>query len=90
MDRGRDMTINIELRPDEERVLRERARQSGRDVSEYVHLVLKEHIEGSKTFAEILTPVWQGFRESGMTEDQAAAFLEDELEVARLERKGHP
>jgi hypothetical protein len=30
------MTINIELRPDEERALRERARQSGRDVSELV------------------------------------------------------
>jgi predicted metallo-beta-lactamase superfamily hydrolase len=84
------MTISIELRPDEERVLRERARQSGRDVSEYVHLVLKEHIEGSKTFAEILTPVWEAFRESGMTEGQAAEFLEDALEAARREREGHP
>jgi hypothetical protein len=83
------MTINIELRPDEERVLLERARQSGRDVSEYVHLVLKEHIEGEKTFAEILTPVWDGFRQCGMTEDQAAEFLESELQEARRERKGH-
>lgn len=84
------MTINIELRPDEERVLRERARQSGRDVSEYVHLVLKEHIEGGKTFAEILSPVWEGFRQAGLNEDQAAEFLEDELEEVRRERKGHP
>jgi hypothetical protein len=84
------MTIHIELRPDEERVLRERARQSGRDVSEYIHLVLKEHIEGSETFAAILAPVWEVFRQAGMTKDQAAVFLEDELRAARRERKGHP
>jgi hypothetical protein len=83
------MTINIELRPDEEQVLRERARLSGREVSEYVHLVLKQHIEGSKTFADILSPVWEGFRRGGMTEDQAAEFLEEELQAARRERKGH-
>ena len=79
------MTITIELRPDEERVLRERAHQSGRDVSEYIHLVLKDHIEGSKTFAQILAPVWEGFRQGGMTEDQAAEFLEEELRAARRE-----
>jgi hypothetical protein len=83
------MTITIELRPEEERVLQERARLSGRDVSEYVHLVLKEHIEGSKTFAEILAPVWEGFRQAGMTEDQAAEFLEEELKTAWRDRKGH-
>ena len=84
------MTISIELRPDEERVLRERARENGQDISEYLHLVLKEHIEGSKPFAEILTPVWEGFRQSGMTEEQAAEFLEEELHAARSERKAHP
>jgi hypothetical protein len=77
------MTINVDLRPDEEQILRERARLIGRDVSEYVHLVLKEHIEGSKTFAEILTPAWTGLRQGGMTEEQAAEFLEEELQASR-------
>ena len=71
-------------------MLRERARQSGRDVSEYVHLVLKEHIEGAKTFAEILTPSGKVSAEAGINEDQAAEFLEGELREARRERKGHP
>lgn len=39
------MTISIELGPDEERALAERARVSGRDLAGYVHLVLREHIE---------------------------------------------
>ncbi|MGE5759653.1 MAG: hypothetical protein ACM37V_04760 [Gemmatimonadota bacterium] len=38
------MAINIELRPDEERALSERARGSGCDVTEYVHQVLQDHI----------------------------------------------
>src|SRR5271166_413588 len=41
----RIMTIKIELRPDEERELRELARASGRDVSEYVHQVLGDRRE---------------------------------------------
>ena len=84
------MTIRIELRPDEEQALRERARQNGRDVAEYVHLVLKAHLEGPRTFAEILTPVWQGFRDNGLSEDEASGLLEDELAAARRERRGHP
>jgi hypothetical protein len=38
------MTLNIELRPDEERALMERARLSGRDLADYVHEILQEHI----------------------------------------------
>ena len=38
------MTINIELKPDEERALLERARASGRDLAGYVHQVLEQHL----------------------------------------------
>ena len=38
------MTIHIELGPDEERVLVDRARLSGRDLTGYVRQVLQEHI----------------------------------------------
>src|SRR5512135_3880766 len=41
------MAINIELGPDEERALSERARGSGRDVTEYVHQVLQDHIRAA-------------------------------------------
>jgi hypothetical protein len=39
------MTINIELQPEEERALVERARLSGRDLAAYVRKVLQEHIQ---------------------------------------------
>jgi len=38
------MTINIELRPEEELALLERARTSGRDLASYVQQILHEHI----------------------------------------------
>ena len=61
------MTITIELRPDAEQVLRERARESGRELPEYVQHVLEEHIRSaprpeaaSGTFDQVLAPVWEG------------------------------
>jgi hypothetical protein len=42
------MTINIELKPDEERALLDRARVSGRDLAGYVHQVLEQHLRTSE------------------------------------------
>jgi len=42
------MTINIELRPDEERALLERARVSGRDLAGYIHQILRGHLRTSE------------------------------------------
>jgi hypothetical protein len=38
------MTIHIELEPDEERVLLERARLSGRNLAQYAQQILRDHI----------------------------------------------
>jgi len=38
------MTINIELQPEEERALRERARVSGTDLAGYIHQLLQGHL----------------------------------------------
>ena len=41
------VTINIELGPDEEEALSQRARGSGRDLTEYVHQILQEHLRAT-------------------------------------------
>ncbi len=41
------MNIHIELGPDEERALTQRARGSGRDLTEYVHQILQEHLRAT-------------------------------------------
>ena len=90
----RIMTIKIELRPDEERELRELARASGRDLSEYVHQVLTEHLRSgqspeaaSKTFDEILAPIREGWQQSGMTEDEITALFGETRDEVRQERR---
>jgi hypothetical protein len=53
---GQSMTIRIELKPDEERALRERARMAGRDPVQYAHQVIRDHIgqEGARKTQPIL------------------------------------
>lgn len=41
------MTIHIELGPDEERALSLRARGSGRDLTQYVHQILQDHLRAT-------------------------------------------
>jgi hypothetical protein len=92
------MTIAVELRPDEEQILRERARTSGQELPEYVRQVLEDHIRSvphpetaPKTFDQVLAPVWEGWRQTGMTQEQVDAMFQRELEEfrrERLERRG--
>ena len=45
------MTINIELPPEEEEVLLERARVSGRDLASYIKEIIQDHIEHGDAIA---------------------------------------
>jgi hypothetical protein len=85
------MTISISLTPDQERTLEELARQSGKDPSAYAVGVLTAYLNGvrsksEKTFEEILAPIWEGWRQSGMTEDEIDDLFGRELQDVRRER----
>lgn len=88
------MTILIELHPDEERELQERAQTRGQELPEYVRHVLKEHIRyipdpatASKTFDQILAPVREGWQQSGMKEEEITALFEETRDEVRKERR---
>jgi hypothetical protein len=88
------MTITIELRPEEEQMLRERARKSGQELPEYVHQLLEQHIRSSphpeappKTFDQILAPIREGWQQSGMTEEEITALFEETRDEVRKERR---
>ena len=85
------MTISITLTPDQERTLEELARQDGKDPSVYVNDVVTAYLNGArskgeKTFEEILTPIWEGWQRSGMTEDEVDDLFGQELQEVRQER----
>jgi len=72
------MTINIELEPDEERALLERARLSGRDPAQYVQKLIRDDIQA------IPRPLGR----DGVSAEGAAAIdaLTDHEFVAECER----
>ena len=85
------MTITIDLSPDEERRLQERAAQLGQDLPTYLRRLIREDLDAAlpargRTFAEILAPVHEDFRKSGMTEGELDALLEEALSESRAER----
>jgi hypothetical protein len=86
------MTINITLAPEEERKLAELARASGKNLAAHVHDVVIAYLNGAdqigtKSFEEILAPIWEGWRQSGMTDDEVDDLVERELQEARSERR---
>jgi hypothetical protein len=84
------MTITITFPESTEQKLRERAAEQGQDVGEYVRSLVEKDLgaaAAAKTITEILTPVWEGFAQSGMTEDEIARMFEHERQAAWQERQ---
>ncbi len=86
------MSITISLTPDQEQKLEELARKSGKDPSDYVHDVVTAYLNGAgpngvKTFEEILAPIWEGWRQSGMAEDEIDDLFGRELLEVRRKRR---
>jgi hypothetical protein len=81
------MSVTIELSPETEKKLKAEAAASGRDVSDWVLEAVEEKLRTSKSFAEILAPIQQGFRESGMPDAELDALLEQTLTDVRREHR---
>ena len=79
------MTLEITLAPDEEARLRERAAAAGLDVQTFARAALIEKID-RPTFAELLAPVHDATRRSGLTVDEIDAMAERAREEHWAER----
>ena len=77
-------TIEITGLPEGTReAIKELSQSKGKTADEYLRTLIEAEILSQKTFAEILAPIREGFRKSGMTVEQ----LDDLFEEAR--RKVH-
>jgi hypothetical protein len=77
------MTLNIELSPDLEAMLRKRAAAAGKAPEKFAIDALDEKLRGPETLAEILAPVHKEFKESGMSKEELQAFSEQALADSR-------
>jgi hypothetical protein len=85
----REMTITINLSPEQERRLAERAARAGQEVTAYVHQLIDHDIQAESLDA-ILAPVRRNFEQSGMTDDDLAALVEEVREDIWREEHGRP
>ncbi len=66
--------------------LGEKARQKGKSPAALVRELIEVEVLAAPSFDEILMPIRQGFKESGMSGEEAEAFLADQLRQHRAER----
>lgn len=81
------MTLQIDLDPELEAKLRERAAAAGEDPQEYARHALAEKLRGPESLDEILAPVRKEFRESGMTEEELHLLSEQALADSRRSKR---
>src|SRR5438105_1481605 len=80
------MTLVIEFTAELERQLLARAAASGKDVVSLVREAVEEKLRTPLvTFAEVLAPVHDDFRKSGLTEGELETLLEGTLAEVRAE-----
>jgi hypothetical protein len=82
------MTLTIDLPTETERKLLARAAATGQDVADLIREAVEEKLRTPlPTFAEVLAPVHEDFRASGMTQAELDALLEGTLAEVRKERR---
>jgi predicted nucleic acid-binding protein len=65
----------------------ELSRSKGKSAEEYLRTLIEAEILSQQTFAEILAPIRDGFRKSGMTEEQLDALFQEAREKVRQEEQ---
>lgn len=81
------MTLEIEISPQAEAKLREKAAVVGEDIAAYAAGVLERSAKQPVPLEEISGPIAEEFRQSGMTEDELTDLLETAKHDMRRQRR---
>jgi hypothetical protein len=85
------MTITITFPPATEARLRAEAQAAGKDVSTFVIEAVEARLALAKqSLRDILGPLHEDFRSSGMTEAELDTLLRETLAESRAERRSRP
>lgn len=82
------MTITIELPAPVEQYLTEQAATAGKSVEALAAELLSQAVPHEKSFDEILAPFREEFAQSGMTEEELDALIEQAREEVWQEKHG--
>lgn len=80
------MDIRISIPAEMQEKLQQRAVASGQNVEAYVERLIEKALSGPPSIDELLAPVRKEFAESGMTEDELDALIEEAREEVWQEK----
>ena len=83
------MTVILELKPEIEEALQKKARDNGFEVNVYLEKLIEKDIDRAKTLDEILAPFRREVEESGITDDELDALVEETREEIYQEKSGN-
>ena len=83
-----EIPVTLRLSSDAQTKLQARAAASGKPLAEYIATLVESVVETPRTLAEISGPVYQRFLDSGTTDEQLSAELEQAKHEMRAERRG--
>lgn len=81
------MTLTIELTPEQESRLRERAAKQGQDPADYARVLIDRGLM-LRSLEEILAPIRQDFAESGTSEGELERLVEEARNAVYQKKHG--
>ena len=80
------MTVILELKPEIEQALQKKAKAEGFEINKYVENLVEKDVGRQKTLAEILAPFRREVEESGISDDELDALVEEAREEIYREK----
>jgi hypothetical protein len=80
------MTLVIELTPEEEMKLQQRAAESGQNPADYAKGLLARDLERPQSLRDLFAPVREDIQASGVTEEELDALIEEAREEVYQEK----
>lgn len=74
------MTVVLKLKPETEKALQKKAQAEGFEVNVYLEKLVEKDIEETKTLAEILAPFRREVEDSGISDEELDALVEQARE----------
>jgi len=81
------MDITISIRPEMQERLQQRATDSGQDIEAYVERLIEKALSGPQRIDELLAPVRKQVAESGISDDELDALIEEVREEVWQEKQ---
>ena len=81
------MTVILELKPEIESLLEQRAKGNGCDVKDYVQKLIEKDVNHQQTFDEILAPFRQAVEQSGISDDELDSLFTETRKAVFQEKQ---